>query len=107
MKRMIGIVVCGLLGCSITGAWGSDGPSIEKGEKLFASVKLGTSGKSCISCHPDGITLSAPLVSNDEDLADAINNCIAGPLKGKRLDPESSDMKSLVLFLKSPVRTDK
>ena len=79
----------------------ADGPSLKKGQLLFESVKLGTSGMSCTSCHQGGMKLKGVETSTDEQLGDTINTCIAGPLKGKQLDPESADMKSMVLYLKS------
>jgi hypothetical protein len=100
MKRLIGLVMCGALG-TVTGAVGADLPSFERGGKLFASTALGTSGKSCATCHPDGTRLGGVSALSDEELTDTINGCIAGPLKGVRLDPESADMKSLLLYLRS------
>ena len=100
MKRLTGWLMCGGLICA-GGAWGGDLPSLKKGQQLFESEKLGTSGKSCNSCHPGGKNLKVSAISGDEQLAETINGCIAGPLKGKQLDPESADMKSLVLYLKS------
>ena len=100
MKRLTRLVICAVL-INVSGAWGAELPSLERGQKLFASEKLGTSGTSCASCHPDGKKLKGVPTSSDEELADTINRCLAGPLKGKQLDPASSDMKSLVLYLKS------
>lgn len=100
MKRLSGWVICAVL-INVGGAWGAEPPSLERGQQLFESVKLGTSGKSCATCHPGGKDLKGIETSSDEELSDTANRCIAGPLKGKKLDPESSDMKSLVLYLKS------
>jgi hypothetical protein len=106
MKRLTGWVMCCCL-ISVSGAWGADLPSLERGRQLFASEKLGTSGKSCATCHPGGKELKVAKTSGDEELAETINACIAGPLKGKRLDPKSVDMKSMVLYLKSVAGTGK
>ena len=106
MKRLTGWIICGGLIWG-SGAWGADLPSLERGRQLFASEKLGTSGKSCATCHPGGKKLEGVGASADEELAAIINRCIAGPLKGKKLDPESVDMKSLVLYLKSLAGTGK
>lgn len=100
MKKLTGGVICVALICA-GGVWGADIPSLKKGQQLFGSKKLGTSGKSCDSCHSGGSNLKISATSSDEQLAETINGCIAGPLKGKQLDPESADMKSLVLYLKS------
>jgi cytochrome c len=73
--------------------------TIEKGKALFNDSKLGTSGKSCNSCHPDGKGLEKS--GSNPDLEATINGCITIPLKGKALDPKSVEMQSLVLYLKS------
>ena len=106
MKRLTGLVLCsGLLWCG--SSWGSDLPSLEKGKQLFNSEKLGTSGKSCASCHPADSKFRSAATEDDQELADIINRCIAGPLKGVRLDPDGTAMKSLMLYLKSRAGTAK
>lgn len=100
MKRLAMAIICGGL-LSAVSSMGTDLASMEKGKQLFTSKELGTSGKSCSSCHPDGKKLEGIGSTADEELAATINACIAGPLKGKKLDPESSDMKALVLYLRS------
>jgi cytochrome c len=99
MKRLATLSV-------ITGVvWGSavlggDLPSAARGKELFDSRELGTNGKSCATCHPDGKRLQGVGALADDDLAATVNACLSGPLKGKPLDPDSADMKSLVLYLK-------
>jgi len=100
MKRLTGLVVCAVF-FNIAVAPAAESPSLEKGQQLFTSETLGTSGRSCATCHPDGQKLKGVGSSDDNELAETVNRCITGPLKGKRLDPASSDMKSLVLYLKS------
>jgi cytochrome c len=100
MKRLTGVVICGtIIWCG--GAWGGGPPSLESGRQLFTSEKLGTSGRSCATCHPGGKKLKKAAGYDEADLADIINRCIAGPLEGEPLDPGSADMKSLVLYVKS------
>jgi cytochrome c peroxidase len=100
MKKLTGLVICGgMVWCSCVVA--AELPSLEMGKQLFNSEKLGTSGKSCATCHQDGSKLKGVATYGEDDLADIINNCIAGPLKGKKLDTGSNEMKSLVLYLKS------
>jgi cytochrome c len=99
MKRPITLLVCAGV------VWGScvlggELPSAARGKELFDSRELGTNGKSCATCHPDGKRLQGVGTRTDDDLAATVNACVAGPLKGKPLDPDSSDMKSLVLYLK-------
>lgn len=75
------------------------GASIEKGKKIFNDPSLGTTGKTCNSCHPEGKGLEKS--GSRQDLTDIINGCITIPLKGKALDPKSVEMESMVLYIKS------
>ena len=106
MKKLTGLVICGgMIWCSCVVA--AELASVEKGKQLFGSEKLGTSGKSCATCHQDLSKLKGVAALDEEDLADIINQCIAGPLKGKKLDTGSAEMKSLVLYLKNTAVTGK
>lgn len=100
MKRQYLLVPCSILIVAV-GSGAADLPTLESGQKLFTSTQLGTSGTSCATCHPDGKNLEGAATAGDDELATTVNACITGPLKGHKLDPESSDMKSLVLYLKS------
>lgn len=87
-----------------TASWGSaadEQPSLKRGEELFNSTQLGTSGKSCASCHPGGKKLEAAAGYKDDKLAAIINRCIMKPLKGKPLAADSTDLRSLIIYLKS------
>jgi len=98
MKR-IGISLSILAVASL--ALAGNGASAGKGKELFTGKKLGTNGKSCSTCHPDGKGLKKAAAYDDEELGSIINQCITNPLKGKALDPTSTEMKSLVLYIKS------
>ncbi len=87
-----------VLASSITFAAQSEATK-EKGKALFNDPKLGTTGKSCNSCHPDGKGLEKS--GSNPDIVATINGCITIPLKGKALEPRSVEMQSLVLYLKS------
>lgn len=100
MKKLTGLVICGsIVWCS--SVMGADAPSLEMGKLLFNNEKLGTSGKSCATCHRDVNKLKKSAAYDEDKLVNIINQCIAGPLKGKMLDSRSAEMKSLVLYLKS------
>ena len=100
MKKLTGLVICGgIVWCS--SVVGAEAPSLEMGKMLFNNEKLGTTGKSCATCHMDVNQLKSAAAYAEDDLVDIINRCIAGPLKGKMLDSGSAEMKSLVLYLKS------
>ena len=78
-----------------------DGASRAKGKELFTSKQLGTNGKSCNLCHPEGKKLEKAATYDERELGDIINQCIKNPLKGKALDPASAEMKSLIMYIKS------
>jgi cytochrome c peroxidase len=73
--------------------------SVDKGRALFNDVKLGTTGKSCNDCHPDGKGLDK--AGAKSALEKIINGCITKSIKGKALDPTSMEMQSMVLYIKS------
>lgn len=78
-----------------------DGASVERGKELFSGTHLGTSGTSCGSCHQNGKGLENVHEYDDAQLGAIINQCIVKPIKGKSLDASSTDMKSLVMYLKT------
>lgn len=98
MKR-IAITLSMLAAASL--AMAGDGASTARGKELFTSKQLGTSGKSCSTCHPDGKGLTKAATYDAGELGEIINQCILNPLKGKALDPASGEMKSLIMYIKS------
>lgn len=77
------------------------GASLERGQELFESTKLGTNGKSCATCHPGGKKLEWAGTYEDGRLASITNACIQKALKGKPLEPGSEDMKSFLLYIRT------
>ncbi len=73
--------------------------TVDKGKALFNDPKLGTSGTTCNDCHKDGAGLAQ--AAERRDLADIVNGCIRGNLKGKALKPKSVEMQSLLLYIRS------
>lgn len=101
MKRLQMVVLVALLvvtGGGVASAMHHE-PSLAKGKALFNDVQLGSSGKTCNTCHPDGRGLEK--AGANAQLAEIVNSCIAGPLQGKVLDPRSVEMQSLLLYIKS------
>lgn len=92
------IVLAAVLTTGMSGAKQHEA-SADMGKALFNDAKLGTSGKTCGSCHADGKGLEKAGAS--ADLEKTINACITTPLKGTALDAKSVEMKSLVLYIKS------
>jgi hypothetical protein len=87
---------------TLTGvACAAEKPSLEQGRLLFNSPSLAgaVTGKSCASCHPKGAGLQKAWMN--PDLALQVNTCIAGPLRGSKLDVNSVDMQSLILYIRS------
>ena len=83
------------------GACAAEKPSLEKGRQLFNSPSLAgaTSTQSCASCHPKGSGMENGW--KNPDLATQINTCIAGPLKGLKLNVNSVEMQSLIMYIRS------
>ncbi len=98
--------------------------NVENGLALFKSVDLGTTGKSCETCHPNGGTegmemegmATKPLTGvkdrypgvfmmldpeKEVTLAEAINFCITNPLGGEALAEDSQEMKDFLAYLES------
>ena len=80
--------------------------SVERGQELFNSTKLGAKPISCASCHPNGSKLQRAASYGDKRLIKIVNQCIRTMLAGKALPTESDDMASLVSYLRTfgPVR---
>ena len=96
---------------------------VERGKALFMDVGLGTTGKSCESCHPEGGTkgitgdvTTKPLSGvkdrypgpfpmmpdkGDMTLAQVVNACLTGPVGGQALAEDSQDMADFLAYLES------
>ncbi|MDY0213217.1 MAG: cytochrome C [Desulfuromonadaceae bacterium] len=79
----------------------ADKASTDRGKELFNSTELGTNGKSCASCHAEGKGLEKSAAHDDAKLKKITNLCISQALKGHPLSTGSSDMASLVMYMKS------
>ena len=95
------IPVAAILATVAFPAMAAEGASVEEGKKLFSNPELGTNGRSCATCHPEGKGLKEAGKSTDEELTEMVNRCIRKPLQGKGLDEDSAEMKSLVAYIKS------
>jgi cytochrome c peroxidase len=98
VKVVLLIVLAALFVVSIAVAMQHEA-SVDKGKAVFNDPKLGTTGKSCNTCHPDGKGLEK--AGAKSDLENMLNGCITKGLKGKALDVKSVEMQSLVLYVKS------
>ncbi len=75
--------------------------SREAGMRLFKDPKLGTTGKSCDDCHPNGRGADKAAAKADAEIARIVNVCVTRSIKGIALAPDSTEMRSLVLYIKS------
>ncbi len=102
MKKLSVILMVVLLALFVISIAASAIPqdvSLDKGKALFNDPKLGTTGKSCNSCHPDGKGLDK--AGEKSNLENILNSCITKGLKGNALDVKSAEIQSLVLYVKS------
>ncbi|WP_020677857.1 cytochrome c peroxidase [Geopsychrobacter electrodiphilus] len=76
-------------------------PTADLGKQLFESPTLGSNGKSCSSCHSQGKGLEKIAGYDDAKLKGRINSCIRGALKGKVLALESTELDSMLIYLRS------
>ena len=91
------IIIAAVLAGSL--AISQEQASSDKGRMLFNDPKLGANGKTCNTCHPNGKGLER--AGSRANLVDIINGCITIPLKGTAFAPQSVEMQSLVLYIKS------
>lgn len=96
--------------------------SVELGKALFNDPKLGTTGGTCNTCHPNGGTIGGKVgnmpipdlhgsaetfpkfkewAGKEVTLAEMNNFCITQVLKGEPIDKNGVKMKSLEAYLHS------
>lgn len=100
MNTTVPMALC-TLAVTASVAMAADAPSIEQGKELFNNPNLGTNGKRCSTCHPDGKGLREAAGYDGGRLEKIVNQCISKALKGKELAPDSTELKSLVMYLQS------
>ena len=79
---------------------------IEYSEKLWKDPKLGKSGKSCSSCHPDGALLKPEpfprfikMTGDILTLEQMINFCMINPMKAEPLKWNSKELTALAMYI--------
>ncbi len=103
MRLPLTILLMFALPCAVSAL---EAPSRATGKILFETPHLGTSGQSCASCHLDGKGLEQLRRMDDATLTATVNRCIASALRGSPLDPSSTEMESLILYLRSLTSPD-
>jgi len=101
MKNTFYIVLLALAFSAFSQAAKAEDASVQMGEKLFNDPALGgsTSSLSCSKCHPGGKGLDK--AAELPNLASTINYCIENSLNGSRINENSVEMQSLILYIKS------
>jgi hypothetical protein len=101
MKRMIVILVAvGAMTTAVMAAEAGKDP-VARGAELFKNAKLGTNGKTCATCHPDGTRLEEAASYGDDQLAKVINRCIEKALSGKPIPVDSDNMTSMIKYIRA------
>ena len=79
--------------------------AVKKGDDLWHNPRLGTNGLACGNCHPDGAASNPHTFPKYQSnlgkvgtLREMINWCIAVPLQGKPLAPDSDEMIAMEAY---------
>lgn len=77
-----------------------EAPSLSLGQTLFESTELGSKGKSCATCHPQGKGLAMIGDFNDVELKDIINACLRDALGAEMMSIDSQEMNALHAYVR-------
>ena len=99
---MNNFILCtlGILLITTTPAYATEAPTIDLGKTLFESVELGTKGRSCAGCHPQGKGLDMVGDFNDIELKDIINACLRDALGAGLISAQSQEMEALLSYVR-------
>jgi len=93
-----------LLGILLTLSGGplgaTEAPTLDLGKTLFESTALGSQGRSCRGCHPQGDGLGQVGDFSDVELKDIINACLRDAMKAEMISPESQEMEALLAYVR-------
>lgn len=70
------------------------------GAELFNAVELGSNGKSCATCHPDGKGLEQIEDYDDAILREFVNFCIRDAMKGEMLAEDAPELQRVVDYMR-------
>lgn len=78
-------------------------PTIEHGKALFANPDLGANGKTCVLCHAGGKAFDPEELraASSKDVGILSNHCLSLRMKSPKLAPDSEELQSLVLYVKT------
>ncbi len=77
------------------------GSELDEGQRLFHDKTLGSNGKNCATCHPDGKGLQNAGEYNEEMLQDYVNFCIRDALKGQLLPAGAPQLVALEKYVRT------
>ncbi len=98
MKKSMTLAL--ILGIIAVGVQATEGPTLALGKTLFESTELGSKGRSCATCHPQGKGLAMVGDFNDEELKDIINACLRDAMGAKLISTESQEMEALLGYVR-------
>jgi cytochrome c peroxidase len=98
MKKLI--IALSLLLMTGICAQATEAPTLDLGKTLFESTALGSTGRSCATCHPQGKGLSRVGDFSDAELKDIINACLRDALHAEMISVESQEMDSLLAYVR-------
>lgn len=75
--------------------------TIEEGQQYFQDASLGSNGKSCASCHPDGKGLANACDYDVPTLQEFVNFCIRDAMKGKMLPDDDHRIIKIEKLMRS------
>ncbi len=78
----------------------TESPTMDLGKTLFESTELGTKGRSCAGCHPQGKGLDMTGDFNDDELKDIINACLRDALGAEVISTHSQEMEALLGYVR-------
>lgn len=81
-------------------AHATEAPTKELGKTLFESTEIGTRGRACATCHPQGKGLELVGDFNDTELKDIINACFRDAMGAKLISPDSQEMDALLVYVR-------
>ena len=94
------VLAIGTLLLTTLSAFATEAPTLGLGRTLFESTELGTTEKSCATCHPNGKGLDMVGDFNDRELKDIINACLRDALKAGMISTDSQEMEALVGYVR-------
>ena len=77
--------------------------SIENGKALFQSPDLGVNGKTCVLCHASGKQFDPEELRerSPKEVGILTNHCLSLRMRSPKLAPDSIELQSLILYVKT------